>query len=186
MKKFLLIMMCLLSISPIFARDWKTSFGYRGNVETGYLVGTGKYGESQWILQTTHGVQVIPTYLFVGAGVGVGVFTDKGTTMKYSTQLYGDARCHFLKGKWSPFVDMKLGFEWNRNKNEGPVYDIQDGFYFSPAVGINYELTKIFSLDLSVGYTLNTAPVYHRYESEKETRNIENIGGVTFRVGFNF
>ncbi len=188
MKKIFILLTLILGLQTVSARDWKSESGYRGNVETGFVIGCGDWGKTQWILQTTHGYQVIPTYLFVGGGVGGGVFTGNDHGLKYSAQLFGDVRAHLpLKSKFSPFVDVKAGFEWNRNSDDHLNWiDIQDGFYFSPSVGVNYELTKILSLDLSIGYTLNTAPVTTRVAGIPENREFHDIGGFTVRIGLNF
>lgn len=186
MKKLIFALICMLAVLPATARDWKTETGYRGNAETGFVFGGGDYGQTEWILQTTHGYQVIPTYLFIGAGAGIGVPT--GDQLKISSMVFGDIRTHFTSSQFSPFVDVKIGFQWNRNKKGlKSGYNIQDGFYFSPSVGVNYSFNKNLGLDLSVGYTLAEAPIYHGSKSDKSTpREMKNIGGFTFRVGVNF
>lgn len=189
MKKLIVLLTIVFSVSTLCARDWKTESGYRGNVETGFVFGGGDWGKTQWIVQTTHGYQVIPSYLFVGGGVGLGVFTDQ-KNLRFSTQLFGDVRSHFpLKSKFSPFVDVKMGFEWNRNNNTDKrtnPYEIQDGFYFSPSVGVNYALNEKFGLDLSIGYTLNTVPTYYWSNGVQKNRQFKDIGGFTLRLGFDF
>ncbi|MCM1152160.1 MAG: hypothetical protein NC328_00690 [Muribaculum sp.] len=183
MKKPLLILSLMLAVLPASARDWKTEKGYRGNVETGFVIGCGDYGQTEWILQTTHGYQLIPTYLFVGGGAGVGVPT--GDKLKVSGMVYGDVRSHFTKTKFSPFVDVKMGFQWNRNNNDFPAYNIQDGFYFSPSVGVDWAINSKFGLDLSVGYTMAKAPVYVGHQTDIR-EGMHDVGGFTVRIGFGF
>lgn len=186
MKKLLTALLCLTALLPANARNWKTHTGYRGNAETGFVIGGGDYGQTEWILQTTHGYQFIPTYLFVGGGVGVGVPT--GDKLKASAMLYGDIRSHFTKTTFSPFVDIQLGYQWNRNDNVAKHgYNIQDGFYFSPAIGVNYALNRTISFDLSVGYTLAEAPIYFGTSTaDGVPHETKNIGGFTVKLGVNF
>ncbi|MDE7381585.1 MAG: hypothetical protein K2N03_05600 [Muribaculaceae bacterium] len=188
MKKLLILLSLIACVASSQARNWKTEKGYRGNVETGMVIGAGDWGKTQWILQTTHGYQVLPNYLFLGAGAGGGVFIGDEHGLRYSGQIFGDIRSHLpLDSKFSPFVDVKLGYEWNRNDDgEAHRIDIQDGFYLSPSVGVNYALNEKFGLELSLGYTYNQTPVTFRVLHIPVERVRHNIGGFTFRLGFNF
>lgn len=188
MKK-LLLLVCLLGISlGASAEDYTISKGYRGNVEAGFVVGTGKYGMSQFMVQTTHGYQLLPDYLYVGGGVGIGTFTGDNT-LRYGTNIFADVRSYYpLKSRFKPYVDLKAGFAWVKNDEDNPAIkdSYQDGFFCTPTVGCNFKINKLLGVDLAVGYHAQISPWTPIPNPTGQKQEFRNIGGVIFRAGFSF
>ncbi len=87
----------LVSMSGL-AGSWQTREGYRGFVDAGGIAGLGDWGMDAFTLSTTHGYQVVPSYLYVGAGIGVHA-GDGACFMP----LYADFRTQPPTGRISPF-----------------------------------------------------------------------------------
>ncbi|MCH5326117.1 MAG: hypothetical protein J1E29_02810 [Duncaniella sp.] len=124
------------------------SRGYRGFVEVGYSIATTKYTDyedynlSMFTVSTTHGYQVIPNYLFVGAGVAYWNLTSYGES---ALPLFADVRSDFYSfGRWGFFADLKLGYSVAG----------EQGLFYSPKVGARYAITDKLGLNLGIGGTL--------------------------------
>lgn len=64
-------------VAPVSANAEIEDFeGYQGFVDIGYTFGTGDYGLNSVDVVTSHGVQIIPTYLFTGIGTGIQYFHE--------------------------------------------------------------------------------------------------------------
>lgn len=184
MKKLLTLLIVLIcSIGAISAQDWQTSKGYRGFADIGGIIGTGSHGENAFTISTTHGYQLMPSYLFVGAGVGF----NAGSVLM---PIYADIRSQLPTGKFSPFVDFRAGYsgklEWSFNDG---------GAYINPSVGITWTLSKKIGLELAVGYTYQKATTFKVETGEfingewimhTDVKERKNIGGINIRFGVSF
>ena len=133
---------------------------YRGLVDLG--VTAGDYMRLEFT--TSHGVQIIPQ-LFVGAGVGLSYFYEFGSL---AMPIFADIRTDILNSKITPFVDFKIGYS--------PV-DVS-GLYLSPTLGCRFN-----KFSIGVSYMMQKAPAV--YYDDWSVYNI-NLGGISFKVGFEF
>ncbi len=173
--------------------DWtnrinRGSFGYRGN--TNYCPG----------ISTSHGYQ-FNRWLFAGAGLDYTLddcsYDKYGDDGKFHHHLYYDPHNYYLSifahgradlqfGKFTPFADVRLG--WNATSN-GTVY-------FSPSIGYRFNWGRKVGINVGVGYTLDS----YRYERHVEGMTPDglhifvptgeysnyNKSSFTFRIGIDF
>ena len=150
MKKVLILLCVLVAGFSAMAQD--NYRGYRGFADLGYTIGVGDYEFGRFEISTAHGYQLSP-YFFVGAGVGIhfmSKYETKGMTYaldtrdsKVSIPLFVDLHSQFMKTKFAPYVDVKLGhFATNG-----------DGFYANASAGIRMRTIGHQAVTLSIGYT---------------------------------
>lgn len=146
MKKYLLLICLALCVVTTWGREPEK--GYRGFVDIEFLTGKGYYfdGSDGWHkrstvgslgLSTTHGYQ-INNHLFVGAGVEVANWFWFGML-----PIYADARYDVKWGKFTPFADVRLGYDCLNHKA-----------YFSPNIGYRFNWGRKINLNLGLGLTL--------------------------------
>lgn len=142
-------------------------------------------------ISTSHGFQFNP-WIFAGAGLDYSL-EDNGFPGQHSYQLdnfslsiFADIRTDLQFGKFTPFADVRLG--WNASSN-GTVY-------FSPSIGYRFNWGRKVGLNVGVGYTLDS----FRYQEFKQVDTIYgyqtwiptgkyytlNNSSFTFRVGIDF
>lgn len=108
------------------------------------------------------------------------------TTMDQKRSLFQlpfglTGRYNILTGKFQPYVGLKLGTNYSREKTRYNIFgesDSQWGFYTSPEIGITFfpENTKTIGFNLSGYYAYST----NKYNGYVKMDGINNIG---FRVG---
>ena len=188
MKKLLLVFATLLiSINSAFAIS--PSYKGYGELYSGYAIPSGDYydGGVTYGISTSHGVTLIDG-LFVGAGVDAAIayytegyanrYGEKDTDYSGLFAVFAEGRYNILRTKRiSPFVGLRLGGGFNG-------YDEVGSFYFSPAVGCTFNLTKKFGLDASIGYSLFTGS--GQDEDSYYNDYAGNISCITVRVGIHF
>ena len=146
---------------------------YRGMADMGFSWGIGDGKEfNRFGFSTTHGYQVVPIYLFIGGGIEVDYYSDGNG---FAVPLYLDLRTNF-KAKVSPFIDARVG---------GSPFDLK-GFYVSPSVGVRIPIKQTkYGISLMAGYTLQTADLgYYYYSKDVTTVDKKKMGGIHFKVGF--
>lgn len=151
MKKLIILLGILVGNYSAQAQD-DFSRGYRGYADLGYTIGVGDYEFGRFEIGTTHGYQVCP-YFFVGAGVGfhfMSKYETKGMQYALDTRksnigipLFADFRGTFMKSKFSPFLDVKLGHFLTNG----------DGFYANASAGVRMKTIGKQAIFLSIGYT---------------------------------
>lgn len=190
-KALLLLLFTVISIS-VKAQD-NFIRGYRGYADLGYTIGVGDYEFGRFEISTTHGYQICP-YFFVGAGVGfhfmskyetkgMGEFALDTRDRKVSIPLYVDFRGTFMKTKFAPFVDVKLGHFVTNN----------DGFYANASAGVRMRTSGKQAISLSVGYTFEKLEfeTFGHFTSSsnmnytREPRKLDTEG-VSIKIGYEF
>lgn len=192
MKKILLILTILL----IGASTVTAQVRYKGYVDLqgGVMVPPGNSDHEtgpSFGISTSHGVELFGG-LFLGAGLDItGHFysydvynsdeteTDAGAFIN----VFADVRYNFLRGrKVSPFVGTRIGGGWQS-------FDEAGVFLFNPSVGVTFNFTKRFGLDVGLNYKLNNTTTDDyigsgRYRTEvKENCSYHNIA---ISVGVHF
>lgn len=180
MKTRLIILLTALCAFAAQAREPQR--GYRGFADFDlyyFREKTPWYSNSDYLylsVSTSHGYQFNP-HLYIGAG-----FTFGGDNM---LPFYVNARTDWKFGKFTPFGDVKLGY----NLTGG------GGVFFSPSIGYRFNWGRKLGINLGVGYTLKgyNSPVYQIIESPDGYQIIEEIGTknrnqsyFTVRLGIDF
>lgn len=157
MNKYIIIVIMLLS-GCVWAnaggRDPQK--GYRGFVESesffvpnfAFIFGDGGSSDFWSGMSTVHGYQLNP-HLFIGAGMScVWMFNDaddmsEGTEIKY-LPLFADVRTDWRFGRFTPFADLRIG--WNLLRHGS----------FSGALTIGYRFNwgRRVSLNLALGVNM--------------------------------
>lgn len=178
--------------------DW-TNRIYHHTFENVWEGQTHYYGQTYYCpgISTSHGYQFNP-WLFAGGGIDYtisdgGRWYDKDHWVNHSHHLqnyylsiFGEVRTDLQFGKFTPFADIRLG--WNATSN-GTVY-------FSPSIGYRFNWGRKVGINVGVGYTLDA----YRYEKHIWGQTPEgltilvptgeyfnrNISSFTFRVGIDF
>ncbi len=139
--------------------------GYRGFVDftnrlyrTQYLNLAGNFcNKTEYSpgISTSHGFQ-FNNWLFAGAGLDYTLkdigFPDSHhyDIDSYVLSIFADVRTDLQFGKFTPFADVRLG--WNAS-SYGTVY-------FSPTIGYRFNWGRKVGINIGVGYTLDS----YRYE----------------------
>ena len=142
-------------------------------------------------ISTSHGYQFNP-WLFAGAGIDL-TLSDIGYLNHHAYSLdntalaiFAEGRTDLKFGKFTPFADIRLG--WNASSN-GTVY-------FSPSIGYRFNWGRKVGINIGIGYTLDA------YRLEKYIPGLTPEGwtiyvptgehynwtqsSFTFRVGIDF
>lgn len=196
---FVVIAMCAMTASAQFTNSGKSSVatngrtiptGFHQMVEIGYGIDVsgrerydGKLGRVE--ISMVEGYQFNP-YFFAGAGAMLNIFTnssefeDKPTG--WSVPVFGAFRLSIpTESAVTPFFDARIGYS---------VGDIS-GFYFSPAVGVRYAISRKTGINFSIGYELQKAPYGYKYDWDDDGYKIKNweymnAGAVTLKLGIDF
>ena len=146
--------------------------GYKGFVDVSYAFGVGHLNLDRAEFSTIHGYQFNP-YLFLGMGVGVNYYLHNSDGV---VPIFANVKGTFLKGNITPFLDMRLGYS---------VGDVE-GVYVNPSLGCRFGVGKRTGINISLGYTLQRSEPYGEYIQSDLKSNSLNLGGVNFRIGFDF
>lgn len=180
MKRFIPAIFAILVVANVcVARDPRR--GYRGFVEWDNTIGRMDVIESQptgtitvrdadWLigLATTHGYQ-INSHCFTGLGFMLSL-SGRPTLM---LPAYADFRYDVRFGKFTPYVDAKLGFELTHQN-----------VYFSPTIGYRLNCGGKVNLNLGLGMTVWGREEYDRKNSDTVTHYADAL--VSFRFGIDF
>ncbi len=197
MKKAFLIFALMIAIATSASAEF--TIRYKGYVDLngGVMIppsNTSLSTGSNVGVSTSHGVELFDG-LFLGAGIDLeGYFHNEeyGSSYEYTeleAAIFGaaffDVRYNFLRGrKVSPFVGTRFGGGWQSCDETGL-------FYFSPSVGVTFNFTERFGLDLGLAYKLYNSSVEDEYYGGKyigtittsENRSYNNIA---LTVGIHF
>lgn len=163
---------------------WEKAPRYRGFVGASTVIGFGDCNLSRVMLNTSHGVQIIPE-LFVGVGTGITAWFDPNdywedntyTSIPVFANIRGEIH-NILRKNFSPYLDVKLGYNF---------VDLQ-GLFFAPEVGCHFYFGhKKIGLGFGIGYQLQQAKVtyYYGYGYTPYTYT-ENLNGIAISVAFDF
>ena len=147
--------------------------GYRGMADMGFTIGLGgDAGYNRFGFSSTHGYQVVPSYLFIGGGVETDYYRDGSG---FAIPLYFDVRTN-IDVKVSPFVDIRVG--------GSPT--VIKGFYFSPSVGVRIPIDKTrYGISIAAGYSFQTGSFdYYAYDTKSVVVDKEKMAGVHIKVEF--
>ncbi len=204
MKRLFFATLAIL-LTAICAVARQPERGYRGFVDWTNRINHGSYsykGNTNYCpgISTSHGYQ-FNRWLFAGAGLDYTLddcsYYKYGEDGKFHHHLHYDPHNYYLSifahgrtdfqfGKFTPFADVRLG--WNAT-SDGTVY-------FSPSIGYRFNWGRKVGINVGVGYTLDG----YRYERHVEGMTPEgflifvptgehfnyNKSSFTFRIGIDF
>ena len=146
--------------------------GYRGFVDLEYYKSIDAISQDHFGFSTTHGYQFKP-WLFVGAGAGMKISHNKHSKENFGKKVdfymfpvFGNIRFDLLKGKFSPYLDCRLGYTLG-NK----AY----GIMFNPSLGCRVGLTDVLAINASFGYSLQSTDIVAL--TQQETAIWHHAGG---------
>ena len=192
----------LFAVTVFGATARQPERGYRGFVDWTNRIyhGSSLNGSRTFYspgISTSHGYQFNP-WLFAGAGIDYSL-DDTGYWEKrhnysidnYFLSVFGHVRTDLQLGRFTPFADLRLG--WNADSN-GTVY-------FSPSIGYRFNWGRKTGINVGLGYTLDS----YRYQNYIQIQapasgypqgltifvptgefNNWNRSSFTFRIGIDF
>ncbi|MDE6548230.1 MAG: hypothetical protein K2L22_04450 [Muribaculaceae bacterium] len=197
MKRYIIASFAILLLAACgFARQPER--GYRGFAEWTNRIYHDSYNYSYRSnthyspgIATSHGYQFNP-WLFAGAGIDltlsdIGILNHHAYSLNQTElAIFAEGRTDLKFGKFTPFADIRLG--WNTSEN-GKAY-------FSPSIGYRFNWGRKVGINIGIGYTLDT----YRYEKHIQGTTPEgytiyvptgeyynwNKSSFTFRVGIDF
>lgn len=153
--------------------EYRIKRGYRGFVETGYIIGVDKSNFGRLELITTHGYQ-FNKILFAGLGAGIGYWTEGKET---AVPLYVDVRTDIPTGnKISPYFDVKVGTDVSTEKFCG---------YVNISVGCRFHINNNLAFNVGVGYLYQDYQAEY-YIGESKKKDVVSTDGVSIKAGIEF
>ncbi|GEM_PF-747950 len=137
---------------------------FRGFIDLGYSLGVGEPRNNYWLIETSFGYQVTPLW-YVGAGVALHHFkanvgsyplrNDKTVPEPNDPDWKYPFIPFYLNGRYNlrsesqhtPWVDLKVG----------ATFINHTGFFTSPSIGYHFATNQFFTINVGVGYALQTA-----------------------------
>ena len=143
---------------------------FRGFLDLGYSLGIGSPRNNITKVETSFGYQ-FNHYLYIGAGIGFhfyepdlesfpyredraqGVYERSDPNWRFPfIPFYLNFRSNlFSENRVTPFVDAKVGATFINHK----------GFFFAPAIGVHIPTRSLFSVHISVGYSMEYTSYKH-------------------------
>lgn len=154
MKKLLLLLTLLFFMLPLSARQ--PMKGYRGFVDWNNDIRSqntdiGRLTDYYTGVSTSHGYQITP-WIYTGAGI-VFECSKNTSTYYYILAPFADIRSDLKFGKFTPFVDIRIGYNFSDYSGMDITKD-EGGLYFSPAIGYRFNWGRKMGVNLGVGLTL--------------------------------
>lgn len=177
MRRIIFIIALVLVAATADARQ--PHKGYRGFLEWSSSVGSDKLGSINFDgsvltyrentfytgISTSHGYQ-IDNMFFVGAGLGMEYYSGLGNWL---APLFVQGRADFLFGKFTPFGDLRLGY----NVTDG------GGVYVSPTIGYRFNWGRKVGVNLGLGMSVAgyTVDYYEGSFTGPDSFEMHYVGG---------
>ena len=191
MKRLLFILILISTVATVEAKQPKR--GYRGFLEWSSSIRSEVFDEDEFThkkqreamfcagLSTSHGYQINPVF-FVGAGINLECLCNN---FEFISPVFLQGRADFLFGKFTPFADLRIGY------NLVPDSEI----YLSPTIGYRFNWGRKMGVNIGLGlsvvdYTTDrydyivTGPDSYEMYFVKKEHNV--MAFFTFRVGIDF
>jgi hypothetical protein len=173
-KLFIIACLVLVSVATFAQRD----LGYRGFLDLGGGIGVTPASRFMVGLSTVHGYQAAP-FLFVGVGIAandIAYKTQYGWESEGNdgivTPVFGDIRLDLGAGKFSPFIDLRGGYD----------FICGNGLYLNPSIGVHYAMSDNFGFNLSIGYDLQKTKNDYIWDGERKN----TLGYLSVKFGIDF
>ena len=188
MKRFSILFFLVITVLSVQARQPEQ--GYRGFVEwsnnvSSYTTPIGKFTDYFTGGSTSHGYQINP-WIYGGAGI---VFEYCKNTGEYIFAPFADVRSDLKFGKFTPFVDARIGYNFTQYGDGLIITSKNGGVYFSPKVGYRINWGRKVGVNIGVGLTL--VGYKNRYNWDSTTGTFLGVKNgcdsyFSFSLGFDF
>lgn len=174
MKKVFFIACLLLGSMTTFAQR---DLGYRGFLDLGGGIGITPASRFMVGISTVHGYQAAP-FLFVGIGIAANDIAWKERSRRESENdgivapVLGDIRLDMGAGKFSPFIDLRGGYD----------FICENGIYLNPSIGIHYAKSDNFGFNLALGYEHQGTKNEFYWDGEKK----QSLSYLSLKFGIDF
>ena len=169
-KAFFVACLLLGSVATFAQRD----LGYRGFLDLCGGIGISSGSKFMVGVSTVHGYQAAP-FLFAGVGIAANDMAWKdeyGNNDALVVPVFGDVRLDMGAGRYSPFVDLRGGYD----------FICGNGIYLNPSIGIHFAKSDNFGFNLSVGYEFQGTENDFYYDDEKKS----SVSYLTLKFGIDF
>ena len=168
------ILSAAIALSTVCGFSRPPERGYRGFIEWSnrYAKHSGYWNDHYFNftnyytgISTSHGYQFNP-WLFVGAGIDYEIDHEDIPDLyfyDYTLSFFVQGRTDLKFGPFTPFADVRIGYNANANEN--------GNLYFSPSIGYRFNWGRKIGLNVGVGYTLDRS----RYEEHIEGMTPEGL-----------
>ncbi|MCF8255926.1 MAG: hypothetical protein K9J06_00105 [Flavobacteriales bacterium] len=141
-------------------------------------------------LMTSFGVMLFDL-IFVGAGAGYQFQANEDPLpYQHNVMGFGQLRLHFAKGRFRPFTDLRLGYNYTLNQNTNDLlstdYYKWDGIFAEPSLGMAFKVGEkaLFNIGLAYQFlrtdqreVVNASLLWQDVTtSDKQHRLIINLG----------
>lgn len=174
--RFVVGLIALLAVST----DARAQFPfYQGDLSMGFGTGIGERHTNRLEVETVHGVQVNP-YFYVGAGLALSwyymdVYNVDGDWGMKAIRGLVNFKAYVPGEKAAPYLSLDVGYGGTIDQNQN-----YDGFYFSPSVGIRFDVRGFQDLFFSVGYQTQRLKLQSRPRLEMDLQAVVVKFGVLF------
>lgn len=95
--------------------------------------------------------------VFIGAGAGYQYqFSENNMPFQHHVAGFGQARLHFAKGRFRPFTDLRLGYNYTMNDKTAVLLSDDhfkwDGLFVEPALGMGFNIGKVAMFNIGLAY----------------------------------
>lgn len=188
MKRFSILFFLVLTTMAGMARQPQQ--GYRGFLEwsndvRSYKTYYGKFTDYFTGVSTSQGYQ-INEWIYTGVGA---VFEYCKNGSEYIFAPFWDIRSDLMFGKFTPFVDARIGYNFTQYGEGLNITSQNGGVYFSPKVGYRFNWGRKFGINVGLGMTLVGYKGRFKWNSTTgEYLGIKNgcDSYFSFNVGFDF
>lgn len=125
--------------------------GYRGIIELGYEIGTGRLGMDRLKLNVLNGHQINP-YFFLGFGTGLRYYFDPKVAL---IPIFADFRANFIDSNLSPYLSLGVGYSFDATNRFEDV-----GFLLNPTVGVSFMVSEKSAMNVGIGYEMQRMKFY--------------------------
>jgi hypothetical protein len=107
-------------------------------------------------LMTSFGV-MIWDLVFVGAGAGYQFQANEDPLpYQHNVMGFGQARLHFAKGRFRPFTDLRLGYNYTINQKTNDLLSDDfykwDGLFVEPSLGMAFKIGEKALFNIGLAY----------------------------------
>lgn len=158
-----------------------SSTGYKGFLDVGYAFGVGNLPAGRIEILTSHGYQIVPDYLYVGAGIGTNIYVEGARTLA-SLPIFANLRSHLLQDRSiTPFIDFKIGFAGFLGED---IYFNEGGLFLSPSIGVRFAISPRTGFNFSFGYAMQNIKGYDA--SDGTFFRLGSMSALNLKVGLDF
>lgn len=177
MKKIIIILfLCIVYQTSFYAQK------YRGIVDLGFASGAGSSSWSRGDLSLVNGIQ-FNDWFYCGVGVGLQVWQG---IHNVSMPTFANIEGVLNKGKISPFIDLKIGYNFDLSEKSKRDFLSTGGLYLNPSIGFKWAIQGRKALRLSTGYLFQSGTFMQNDGTLNAFPDNLHLHGLVSKIGFEF